>query len=89
VGTKHYPSVDFPRSNNSPFFLILANSTTTTNNTTMVSHLLLWWHEFNTLASRGLEELFPVVLLCCVSFWFWREMQDIIFRRIVLGSSGK
>jgi hypothetical protein len=20
---------------------------------------------------------FPVVLLCCVSFWFWREMQEL------------
>ncbi len=41
----------------------------------------------NTLASRGLEEpahalrelkeLFSVVLLCCVSFWFWREMGEL------------
>ena len=29
----------------------------------------------NTLTLRGLEEpFFPVVLLCCVSFWFWREI---------------
>ena len=27
----------------------------------------------NTLASRGLEELF-FQLCCCVSFWFWREI---------------
>ena len=27
----------------------------------------------NTLASRGLEELF-FQLYCCVSFWFWREI---------------
>jgi hypothetical protein len=32
----------------------------------------------NTLASRGLEKpFFPVVLLCCVSFWFWREMREL------------
>ena len=32
--------------------------------------------ETNTLASRGLEEpFFPVVLLCHVSFWFWREIE--------------
>ncbi len=31
--------------------------------------------ETNTLASRGLEEpFFSVVLLCCVSFWFWQEI---------------
>ena len=29
--------------------------------------------ETNTLASRGLEELF-FQLCCCVSFWFWREI---------------
>jgi hypothetical protein len=29
-------------------------------------------------ASRGLEEpYFPVVLLCCVSFWFWQEMREL------------
>jgi hypothetical protein len=34
--------------------------------------------ETNTLALRGLEEhFFPVVLLCCVSFWFWREMREL------------
>ncbi len=27
----------------------------------------------NTLAARGLEELF-FQLCCCVSFWFWREI---------------
>ncbi len=27
----------------------------------------------NTLASRGLEELF-FQLCCCVSFWFWQEI---------------
>ncbi len=27
----------------------------------------------NTLALRGLEELF-FQLCCCVSFWFWREI---------------
>ena len=27
----------------------------------------------NTLALRGLEELF-LQLCCCVSFWFWREI---------------
>ncbi len=32
----------------------------------------------NTLASRGLEEpFFPVVLLCCISFWLWREMREL------------
>jgi hypothetical protein len=29
--------------------------------------------EMNTLAARGLEELF-FQLCCCVSFWFWREI---------------
>ena len=29
--------------------------------------------ETNTLAARGLEELF-FQLCCCVSFWFWREI---------------
>jgi hypothetical protein len=44
--------------------------------------------ETNTLALRGLEEpahalrgpeelFFPVVLLCCVSFWFWREIREL------------
>ncbi len=44
--------------------------------------------EMNTLALRGLEEpahalrgleepFFPVVLLCCVSFWFWQEMREL------------
>ncbi len=28
--------------------------------------------ETNTLALRGLEE--PFFQLCCVSFWFWREI---------------
>ncbi len=28
--------------------------------------------ETNTLASRGLEE--PFFQLCCVRFWFWREI---------------
>ncbi len=29
--------------------------------------------ETNTLAARGLEELF-FQLCCCVSFWFWQEI---------------
>jgi hypothetical protein len=30
--------------------------------------------ETNTLALRGLEELF-FQLCCCVSFWFWQEIE--------------
>ena len=45
-------------------------------------------NEYTGFAWAG-GTFFPVVLLCCVSFWFWREMWDIIFWRIVLGSSGK
>ncbi len=30
--------------------------------------------ESNTLASRGLEEPFSSCAVCCVSFWFWREI---------------
>ena len=28
----------------------------------------------NTLAARGLEELFFQLCCCCVSFWFWQEI---------------
>ncbi len=45
-------------------------------------------NEYTRFAWAG-GTFFPVVLLCCFSFWFWREMRDTIFRRIVLGSSGK
>ncbi len=46
--------------------------------TTLLLHISLLaltdkqnYGESNTLALRGLEEPFPVVLLWCVSFWFW------------------
>ncbi len=25
----------------------------------------------------GWRNFFPAVLLCCVSFWFWREMREL------------
>jgi hypothetical protein len=44
--------------------------------------------ETNTLAARGLEELF-FQLCCCVSFWFWQEivlkMQTRNYKKNLLG----
>ncbi len=33
-------------------------------------------NEYTGFAWAG-GTFFPVVLLCCVSFWFWREMREL------------